>query len=326
MMSEPDIHLDVLRDWLAETYPLGIKTLAFVPQGECGWQYRVIADDDATYVLKLSQSGLCGSGQINDQTIRAWQALYYEFGITQMPPPPIRGTTGAYINLVRDWTAVLIKYLEGTPASEKPLDEPQQRQLGILIARLHRCKLHPRERPQTEDFAPHIPMMLRRILDEIYSPTRQYAPFHLKILGILQKLTDPIERKLAELVRLQKSLQQDAGLQADFVLCHGDPSSGNIIITPDENVVLIDWDAPVYAPRERDLFFLMHQPVVIAAYQNGVGDYATRPEVMKFYQLAWDLGEIVDYGTRILFRRQSQTQNKHDVLSLVEHLKQMSLE
>jgi spectinomycin phosphotransferase len=324
MMSEPDIHLNALHTWLAETYPLALKTLTFMPQGECGWQYRAIDDDEVVYVLKLSQAGLCGTGQINDQTIRAWQALYYEFGITQMPPPPLRGTTGAYINPLHDWTAILIKFIEGTPAYEKPLDEPQQRQLGTLMARLHRCKLHPRERPQTEDFAPHIPMLLRQILDEAYSPTRQYAPFHLKLLGILQKLAAPIERQLVAFTHLQKSLQEDAGLQADFVLCHGDPSPGNILVTPDANVVLIDWDAPVFAPRERDLFFLMQQPAVMAAYQNGIGEVSLRPEVLKFYQLAWDLGEIVDYGTRILFRRQSQTQNKHDVLSLVDHLKHLS--
>lgn len=321
MISEPNILIDDMRQWLIETYPLTVKTLEFMPYRECAWHYRVVDDTDAAYILKLSQNGLCGSGRISDQTIRAWQALYYEFGITQMPPPPLRGTTGAYINMLHDWTAVLVKYIEGTPAYQTALDETHQRLLGTLVARLHRCKLHPRERPQPEDFSPRLAPMLRRILDEVQFSTRKYAPFHLKLLGILHKLAEPLAQKLAEFVRLQKLLQHDAGLHADFVLCHGNPSPGNVIITPDNNVFLINWDAPVFAPRERDLYFLLDKPAVMLAYQNGVGDYNLRQEVLNFYQLAWDLGEIVDYGTRILFRRQSQAQNKHDVLALMRHLK-----
>lgn len=326
MITEPLISQDVLHDWLVETYPLEPPViLEFMPEGECSWNYRVTASDGTRYVLKLSRPGNCGTPSMNDHTIRTVQALYYEFGITQMTPPPLRGSTGQYINTLRDCTAVLIKYIEGTPAYQTPLDDQRQRQLGALIGRIHRSKLHPRERPMTEDFWPDLPGLLRRILDEAISPTRRYAPYHLKVLRIIQTILPRIEARLAEFLHLQKLLRDDIGLQDEFVVCHGDPSGGNVILTPDDSIALIDWDAPLFAPRERDLFFVRHQPAVMEGYHKVVGEVMLRPDVLRFYQLQWDLGEIVDYGTRILFRRQNKIQNKHDVLELLGHLKGANL-
>jgi spectinomycin phosphotransferase len=321
MITEPELHADILQPWLNLHYNLVSHSLEFLPAGECGWHYLITGEDDTRYVLKLSRPDNCSTPPMNQQAIQAVQALYYEFGINQMSPPPERATTGQYINTLRGYTAVLLHYVEGVPSHEQPLDETQQRQLGALLARIHRAKLHVRERPTAEDFAPELATMLRRILIEADAPTRRYAAFHLKCLRIINNVAAQIHTRMEEFLRLQHILREDAGLHADYVVCHGDPSSGNIIIRPDETIALIDWDAPVYAPRERDLFFVRDMPIVMEAYTNAAGEVNLRADVLRFYQLQWDLGEIVDYGTRILFRRQSKAQNKHDVLCLMTHFK-----
>jgi spectinomycin phosphotransferase len=323
LITELEIAHEELVQWVGLIYQLEVQSLTFLPLGECSWCYQLTDSSGQTYLLKVARAGNCETPPMNDQTIRTLQALYYEFGINQMTPPPLRGATGQYVNALKSHTAVLLKYIEGTPANQVGLNEAQQRQLGALLARIHRSKLHLRERPMAETFGEGLLPNLRRILGEAATPTRHYAPFHLRFLGILNAVRPRLELQLGEFARLQQALSEDVGLHADFVVCHGDPSAGNILLTPDENLVLIDWDAPLFAPRERDLVYVMDQPLVMEAYQKIVGEVLLRPEIVRFYQLLWDLGAIADFGRRILFRRQSKAQNKHDVLALIQHLKQL---
>src|SRR5262245_36847090 len=98
MITRADVTNEVLTDWLAETYQLTPHSLEFMPEGECSWNYLVTDAEGTRYVLKLTRPGNCSMPPYNESTIRTVQALYYEFGIAQMTPPPLRGTTGLYIN------------------------------------------------------------------------------------------------------------------------------------------------------------------------------------------------------------------------------------
>ncbi len=40
-----------------------------------------------------------------------------------------------------------------------------------------------------------------------------------------------------------------------FVLCHTDLHAGNLLLAADGRMFIVDWDAPLLAPRERDLMY-----------------------------------------------------------------------
>ncbi len=320
MITEAELTHDALYYWLLHTYHLAVEQLTFLPHGECAWVYRVADTSGEVFILKLWRPGLCRT-PYSVQGIQTVQALYYDFGITQMTPPPLRGANGLYINSLSPYEAVLLKYTDGITAAEATLTETQQRQIGALLGRIHRSKLHTRERPDLEDYGADIPEIIERILAEAEQPTRRYAPFHFKVLDAVQRVRPQIESRLTTFTDQRRMLWHDTGLRADCVVCHGDPTPGNLILTPDDSITLIDWDHPVFAPRERDLHAVQHWPAVMDAYQSIVGEVTLRPQIMRFYNLWWELGELADYGRRILFQRQDNHQNKHDVLELIEVLK-----
>lgn len=324
MITEADLTHDALYYWLLQTYHLAANQMTFLPQGKCAWVYRVTANNEE-FILKLWRHGLCRM-PYSVQGIQTVQALYYDFGITQMTPPPMRGSTGLYVNSLAPYEAVLLKYTEGVTAEDTDLTESQQRQIGALLGRIHRSKLHPRERPDAEDYGADVPDLIERILGEANHPTRRYAPFHIKVLETVQRVQPQIRDRLTSFVDQRRMLWHDTGLRADSVVCHGNPIAENLILTPDDSITLIDWDHPVFAPRERDLYAIQHWPAVMDAYQSLVGEVMLRPQILRFYELWEQLGDLADTGRRVLFQRQDNRQNKHDVLKLMALLKNFTQE
>jgi spectinomycin phosphotransferase len=319
MITEADLTHDALYYWLLQTYHLATQQMTFLPQGKCAWVYHIKANNE-DFILKLWRPGLCRT-PYSVQGIQTVQALYYDFGITQMTPPPLRGTTGLYVNSLAPYEAVLLKYMEGVSAEDADLTEIQQRQLGALLGRIHRSKLHTRERPDQEDYGAEVPDIIERILAEANKPTRRYAPFHFKVLDAIQRVQTQIRERLTSFVDQRRMLWHDTGLRADSVVCHGNPKLDNLILTPDDSITLIDWDHPVFAPRERDLYAIQQWPAMMESYQSLVGEVTLRPQILRFYELWDELGGLADFGRRVLFQRQDNRQNKHDVLKLIDILK-----
>ena len=113
--------------------------------------------------------------------------------------------------------------------------------------------------------------------------SRQVAQRWREAAADIATLLDRVDRLGAELRELP----------ADLVLCHGDPHLGNLLLGPDGQVWLVDWDDAVLAPRERDLMFVFGggpafaPPTGVdeAAFLAGYGP--VRPDPLR---LAYHLG------------------------------------
>ena len=197
-------------------------------------------------------------------------------------------------------------------------DEAQQRQLGELVADVH-C-FAPGQRPLPEDFAG---MELRdwpRLRAVVNAPPPpDWSPPQLA-LAALVRATQPRMARWIEDYNLLELRVRAAG--HPHVFCHGDPSSGNALVRPDGSLTLVDLDAPAWAPRERDLFHLRGWPAALEAYGHCYPDLELDGDLLRLYQLSWDIGEVVDYGWRALMTRQSEAQQQHDLRGLRKHLKE----
>jgi aminoglycoside phosphotransferase (APT) family kinase protein len=74
----------------------------------------------------------------------------------------------------------------------------------------------------------------------------------------------------------------------ELVLTHGEPEPPNLIITPDDELLLLDWGDLLIAPPERDALSLRSLGIAPPA----------RRDVLRFYELRWILSEVAEYVSR----------------------------
>ncbi|MEU7751609.1 aminoglycoside phosphotransferase family protein [Micromonospora sp. NPDC049101] len=79
------------------------------------------------------------------------------------------------------------------------------------------------------------------------------GPVVADLAGVWSTVADRVRTLLREVERLAVD-QQDRPVP--FVVCHGDPHLGNLLLGANGRVWLIDWDDAVLAPRECDLMFV----------------------------------------------------------------------
>jgi spectinomycin phosphotransferase len=326
MMHYPTkIKDETLIQWLNDTYNLEDVTLTFVPKGECSWGYIVAIREKPRYFLKLVKEGVCSDFPTR-QAIQAQMELFHDHGFQHMQPPPKRGK-GKYLNTLEDFTAQLLPYVAGkTPET---LTEAQEREWGLLMARLHRCKISEKEQPVLENFGESKIKAFKALMEKVDQPIGFFSPVQSKLLQRLRDVRKTLMENLDAMEKQRADLLEKQDSKRDYVLCHGDPNSSNIIITDNDELKLVDWDGILLAPRERDLWALKDHTVAMEAYQTRMEslnvDAKPDEDLMAYYQLEWDIQEIVDFGGRILSDQQADEHNQRDYDELDKHLKGMGL-
>jgi len=102
-----------------------------------------------------------------------------------------------------------------------------------------------------------------------------------------EPFADPISAGLADLFNTQRSVIDDIVHRAERlaqrlqenppsenVICHTDLHLGNLLLTASGAFYIVDWDAPILAPKERDLMFI----------GAGIGTNSTAQEDALFYE------------------------------------------
>ncbi|MEV0394239.1 aminoglycoside phosphotransferase family protein [Polymorphospora rubra] len=197
------------------------------------------------------------------------------------------------------------RWVTGAPALGGPLRREQWTAYGRLLARLHRL-------PVDDGLQAAVPA-------ERYDPGRWVRAFDdadRAVTGVGPG-ADDIQHRLAEgwtagrdrlfevrdrAVALAGVLRRRADLPAP-VPCHADPHLGNVIVTGDTRVVLIDFDDAVLAPPERDLMFVLGGGVLPFApattvqqawFLDGYGGVDPDPQLLTYYRCTRALEDVAE--------------------------------
>lgn len=279
MREKPDIPDAALATALQTNYHINATAIAFLPLGADHHSavYRVDVDDGRAAFLKLR------SGAFDDIGV-AVSRLLYERGIRQVIPP-LPTTHGAFWTRVGQFALMAWPFIEGRDGYRAALTDAQWLELADAIASIHGSQL-------PEPLAGRVPR------DTFASDWRDAVSGY--IARGVGSGCDSAAKEAGELVRASGTRIAAAVARAELLagelrarelpvtLCHGDMHAGNVLISADDRLYVLDWDTLELAPPERDL----------EQIGGRWGDTRTAALFYKRYPRKPDLGALAYYRYR----------------------------
>lgn len=142
------------------------------------------------------------------------------------------------------------------------------------------------------------------------------GPFGEPTRELLQRHAGPLQAVLVaydHLVAIVRSRDEPV------VITHGEPHSGNVIITP-EGPKLIDWDTTLLAPPERDLWNLIDEDPEVRDHYEQCSGQTLDDSALRMFRLWWDLCEVALFVHDFRQPHQDTTDTRTAWRSLGRHL------
>lgn len=110
----------------------------------------------------------------------------------------------------------------------------------------------PRLLIQQETYSPQWREKVKSFQEQVETTTFE-DPTAAKLAAFMQTRRVEIRHLVGRADQLCLALQSHA---LDFVLCHSDIHPGNLLVGENGTLYIVDWDNPIFAPKERDLMFV----------------------------------------------------------------------
>ncbi len=247
MLEKPNFPDENIIACVQAEYGSHVTAVDFLPLGadRNTAVYRVTAADGTAYFLKL-RSG------VFDETSVTLPKFLSNHGIAHIIIPLATLTGQLWANLDA-FKVILYPFIEGHNGYEVDLSDNHWIEFGATLKRVHNLIMPPvlSHHLQRETYSPKWREIVKASLVRIESETFK-EPVAVKTVSFLQG-------KRAEVLDLVERTERCARLLQDrspeFVLCHSDLHAGNFLIEESGDFYLVDWDAPILAPKERDLMY-----------------------------------------------------------------------
>jgi spectinomycin phosphotransferase len=247
MLEKPDIPDETISACVQAEYGLHATEIAFLPLGADlnTAVYRVTADDGTAYFLKLR------SGVFDEMSV-ALPKFLSEQGSAHIIAPLVTLSGLLWADL-DDFTVIVYPFIEGRNGYEVDLTDEHWIELGAVLQHIHSLV---------------VPLELsRRLQRETFSPKWRKIVTTCMTRIEMQNFDEPIAAQTAAFLRTKRAEVRDLVVRTErcaqalqdhlpeFVLCHTDLHAGNLLIEDNGTFYLVDWDAPLLAPKERDLMY-----------------------------------------------------------------------
>jgi spectinomycin phosphotransferase len=311
MLEPPAIPESLILAHLWDEYTLRADNLSFLPLGaDVNTAVYHLTADAAEYFLKLRKGDF-------DQISIAVPRFLSEQGLASIIAP-LTTRVGRLCGAINDYRMILYPFIAGQNGYERALTPEQWQAFGAALNAIHAADLPPdlRQRIPRETFSAHWRERVRAFQSQVE----------------VVEFADPIAAQLAAFMRVQRPkinqlvnrAEQLAGdLQSrtqPWVLCHADIHPGNLLIPPADSAMLyiVDWDNPLYAPRERDLalvggtyawrrvedvrFFYRGYRGAVAGPRDGEPDSQVEidPVALRYYRYERIVVDIAEYCQQLL--------------------------
>jgi spectinomycin phosphotransferase len=275
---------------LRDSYAIEAARVDFLPLGNdaSSWVYRVTGADGSAYFLKVKQ------GEIYLPAVLVPHALRQR-GIRPVVAPLETCGGGLWVSC-GPFHLILYPFIEGRTGMDSGMSEGQWTHFGAVLKQIHATQLAPQvlRRVQRENFVPAWAEPVRQVQQLVARGYFRDA-LEAECAAFWQGRRAEIEQITActeALGRMQQSRAQD------FVLCHCDIHTANILLDAQGELHIVDWDQPQLAPVERDLMFVAGATEA-EWFFNGYGETRIDPIGLAYYHYEWVVQELGDYGSRV---------------------------
>jgi spectinomycin phosphotransferase len=247
MLEKPDLPDHLILSRLQAEYGLDVTQLTFLPLGYDVHTavYRLVARDGAAYFLKLRK------GDFDPIAVAVPQFLC-SLGIKAIIAP-FETQKGQLFGRLEDDTIILYPFIPGKDGYQVQLTDRHWIELGRTLKMVHAAQVPPALIPliPREAYNPHWRESVKQFQALVKEVTFD-DPIAEKLSSFMKGKREEISRMVKRVEELARLIQQQPG---DFVLCHSDAHPGNYLIAENGELYLVDWDSPIFAPKERDLMF-----------------------------------------------------------------------
>jgi spectinomycin phosphotransferase len=267
MLEKPAIPDELILTGVRQVYGLPIERLAFLPLGVDVHSavYRLEAAGGAAYFLKLRM------GHFNPLSVSLPLALSSQ-GVPAILAP-LKTHRGQGWGSLDERQLILYPFIEGQDGYQAALTRRQWVEFGAALSGIHQAQVPPELASQLrhEDFDPRWREQVRVFQSQV-EETRFTDPVSTRLADFMRQRRQEIHHLLSRADSLSAQLSQR---QLEAGLCHADMHPGNLLVSADGRLFIVDWDDAMLAPKERDLVFI----------DGGVGEAADwTPEAALFYQ------------------------------------------
>lgn len=300
MLEKPVLDEQILVDCLWDEYALRLTGLEFLPLGAdfSTAVYRGDAADGRTYFIKLRRK------PFDDIGVRLPAHLHAR-GVEQIIAP-VRTGRGSYHAGIASFAVIVYPFVTGRDAYSVVLSAQQWAEFGAAMRRIHTLELPAelRERIARERFFPQWGSMVRSYVARAESEQFD-EPVAAEAARFLRKQRTITLAMVERTQHLHDLLQQQS---LDYVLCHSDIHAGNLLIGEDGRLFIVDWDAPIAAPKERDLMYIggaqgfagATSQGEMAMFYRGYGPVEINGIALAYYRCVRILEDIALYCEQLL--------------------------
>ena len=311
MLTPPDLSSDVIAAYVRDAYGLDVTQVTFLPIGADADAavYRLDSADGAAYFLKLRRARF-------DEIAVAVPAFLHEHGAPAVMAPLLT-TGGALWTSGHGFTWILVHVL--------------QRPKRLRATALRRAMADARKEPARGTWrgpsrirSPHA--------SRVKTTRRDGATSSRRIASRWNEIASPIlsrsgwwragarrQEEIATLVERAADLAQELQQRSlPFVLCHTDLHAGNVLLGADGELAIVDWDDPIFAPKERDLMFFGAGVGAIwdtareeMLFYQGYGPVEIDLTALAYYRYERIVADFASYGEQI-FEAQGSVEDRED--------------
>lgn len=297
MLEKPDLPETALLSRLQEVYGITAEQISFLPLGADmdTAVYQVETLEGQAYFLKLRK------GVFNEIVVLLPHFLHSQGHRAIIPPLETLG--GSLWAEMGEYKLILYPFVSGDDGYAQSLSDAQWTAFGAAAKAIHTASLPPE--------------LQRRIPQETFTPIFRETVKSYLIQAEKLTFSEPVAAKFAAFLKAHRRLvshiikrAETLGfmLQAyppELVLCHADLHAGNLLLTRDGALYIVDWDNPIFAPKELDLMHIggshhWHGDRQETLFYQGYGNTILHQAALAYYRYERVIQDIAAFGELIL--------------------------